>query len=599
MKKTYTHWIAEASMLIVLVFGLAVIAQAQESEPPSNETKKTVKVEVEITEDGKTSRSIQELELNKESINGQLDEMVEEIEMILEEAVRDIEETDLQITIRRNVNERMRPPQEQLYRFNYNFDFDGLGQGFESESRPYLGVFLEPINEGEMEELDVDGGVKITSLVSGGAAEAHGLQRGDVITSIGGEEVSNYSETVEVIQSHKIGEKVRVEYIRDGKAQSEDIALGEQSTPSNNNSIFETSSRPFLGVISGAHYDDEGEPMGVKLNTIVDGTGAEAAGLQQGDIVTLFDGEPVRSHAELTREIVAHEAGDEVVIDIIRDGEAQKVNATLGTRNSGRSNDFFEGRNNHHRHHRHHDRARVKRSHKARSMMQFEELASSKAMQKKPFLGVMISNRDKKGVEITEIFEGGTAEAIGLKEGDEILKINGEKISDVGELVQEVGKMEVGEPINVQYERDGKKKRVVGDIGSKADHYQHKLEKITEDGGGKLIRMSMKVEGADIEELSAKSGEELDSENSLEVQSMSYSPNPTEGPVKLKFELPNEGDLTIMVFDGNGRKVYDEEINGFRGLYSGELDLSAEPAGVYFISISQKGKGNVARLIKQ
>lgn len=567
MKKTYTHWLAEGLMFLVLIFGLAVIAEAQDTNTEP-EMKKTVRVEVEITENGKTSTSIQELELNKESINGQLDEMVEEIEMILEEAVQDIEETDLQITIRRNVNQVDRPRYQQNYEFNY--DFEGIARAFESNDRPYLGVYLQDAHDDEP-------GARITGLVSGGAAQANGLQKGDIITSIGGAPVASYEDAVDAISSHEVGEEVAVAYIREGQAQQMIVPLGTQSTTSSY-SYNSNDDAPFLGVMSKANHLD-GEANGVLLTNIIEGSGAERAGLKRRDIVLSLDGEPVHSHGELTRAIHSHESGDEVALEVIRDGNPQVIMATLGEREEeGHIHNQWQSGGSHSSHSNHCD--------------------DYEAMAKKPFLGVVIKGADGKGVEVTEVYDGTTADEIGVEEGDVIRKINGNSVNTVDELIEELSELEVGDEVKVNYVRDGKKKSISGEIDSKAAHYLKEEQRSTENGGS-IIRMRLTVEESEIADLSEKSGETLDVNNSLEVAELSYSPNPTSGPVKLQFMLPEAGDLQIMVFDGNGRKVFDQDIRDFSGSYSGDIDLSSEPAGPYFIALTQNGQGKVVRLIKQ
>ncbi|MDO8362614.1 MAG: trypsin-like peptidase domain-containing protein [Actinomycetota bacterium] len=59
---------------------------------------------------------------------------------------------------------------------------------------------------------------------------------------------------------------------------------------------------------------------------------AEAAGLEVGDAIVAFGGEAVSGAAGLKAVIRDHEPGDEVVIDVRRDGQALTVTATLVTR---------------------------------------------------------------------------------------------------------------------------------------------------------------------------------------------------------------------------------------------------------------------------
>ena len=75
-----------------------------------------------------------------------------------------------------------------------------------------------------------------------------------------------------------------------------------------------------LGVDNGALVVEVGE-----------GSAAEEAGLERGDIVTALDGEPVTSMADLAGQISAHSPGDRVELTVVRDGEDQAVDVTLGS----------------------------------------------------------------------------------------------------------------------------------------------------------------------------------------------------------------------------------------------------------------------------
>ena len=74
------------------------------------------------------------------------------------------------------------------------------------------------------------------------------------------------------------------------------------------------------------------EDVGVMVGKLVDGSPAFRAGLEVGDIVTAVDGEPVASAPALARAIGGHEDGDTVVLEVWRDGQMEKISATLEER---------------------------------------------------------------------------------------------------------------------------------------------------------------------------------------------------------------------------------------------------------------------------
>jgi S1-C subfamily serine protease len=73
-----------------------------------------------------------------------------------------------------------------------------------------------------------DAGAGILEVVSGGPAEAAGVEVGDVIVSFGGEPVSTSVELGEAIRSHEPGERVEFEVVRpDGERVTLTAELGE------------------------------------------------------------------------------------------------------------------------------------------------------------------------------------------------------------------------------------------------------------------------------------------------------------------------------------------------------------------------------------
>jgi S1-C subfamily serine protease len=69
---------------------------------------------------------------------------------------------------------------------------------------------------------------------------------------------------------------------------------------------------------------------GAVVAEVFEGTGAEEAGIQSGDVVIALDGVPVLGSNDLQAQVRAHQPGETVEILILRDGEEITVTATLG-----------------------------------------------------------------------------------------------------------------------------------------------------------------------------------------------------------------------------------------------------------------------------
>jgi hypothetical protein len=95
------------------------------------------------------------------------------------------------------------------------------------------------------------------------------------------------------------------------------------------------SSRGYLGVeaveMTPELREHFGAPVetGIMVSRVADGSPAQDAGLQIGDILTAVDEEPIGSFVDLFQEISRHEEGDVVRIEAWRDAQPLAFDATL------------------------------------------------------------------------------------------------------------------------------------------------------------------------------------------------------------------------------------------------------------------------------
>jgi serine protease Do len=84
-----------------------------------------------------------------------------------------------------------------------------------------------------------------------------------------------------------------------------------------------------LGPDEAIAYDFKGEGGALVAGVTPDSAAAEA-GFRGGDIVTEFNGAPVRSATELSRTVAAEKPGTEVKVKVWRDGADLELTAVLG-----------------------------------------------------------------------------------------------------------------------------------------------------------------------------------------------------------------------------------------------------------------------------
>ncbi|WP_407882647.1 S1C family serine protease [Furfurilactobacillus curtus] len=104
--------------------------------------------------------------------------------------------------------------------------------------RPALGVGLVDLSNVDSNSQSstlklpnsVTGGVVIMKVYSGSAAEKSGLKKYDVITKMDGKKITSQADLRDVLYAHKIGDKVSVEYYRDGSLKTGTVTLSESTS---------------------------------------------------------------------------------------------------------------------------------------------------------------------------------------------------------------------------------------------------------------------------------------------------------------------------------------------------------------------------------
>jgi 2-alkenal reductase len=85
-------------------------------------------------------------------------------------------------------------------------------------------------------------------------------------------------------------------------------------------------SRPYLGI--------EGQPLvdGHGVVSVENGSPADEAGLEPGDVITAIDGTEIDADTSLQTELFTHKPGDEVTLTVQRDNDEITLQVTLGER---------------------------------------------------------------------------------------------------------------------------------------------------------------------------------------------------------------------------------------------------------------------------
>ncbi|MEO8582849.1 MAG: PDZ domain-containing protein [Flavitalea sp.] len=229
---------------------------------------------------------------------------------------------------------------ESPFRLDNNWsteDDNDMDSGPEGE-RAFLGVMSEP----------TDDGAKIMEVTEKSAAEKAGLKKGDVITKLNRQTISDHEQLTAAIAIMKPKDKITITYKRDGKENKTDAILGgrkitrtrtiyshgpnqfnqrDMNMPPMNFNFAEPDinillhGRPRLGIKA----QDTEEGKGVKVIGVEEDSPAGKAGIKENDIITSFDGRDVNSADDLSK--ASRESMDKstLKVQVKRNGKSQSL----------------------------------------------------------------------------------------------------------------------------------------------------------------------------------------------------------------------------------------------------------------------------------
>ncbi|QQL49408.1 trypsin-like peptidase domain-containing protein [Mucilaginibacter ginkgonis] len=93
--------------------------------------------------------------------------------------------------------------------------------------------------------------------------------------------------------------------------------------------------RGYIGVNFAELNEDNASQLGVKnttglyVNDVVDGGGAQQAGIKKGDVITKVDGTTIYESSDLQERVGRLQPGDKVNLTIVRDGSSRNIAVTL------------------------------------------------------------------------------------------------------------------------------------------------------------------------------------------------------------------------------------------------------------------------------
>jgi serine protease Do len=159
--------------------------------------------------------------------------------------------------------------------------------------RPWLGISVQDLTPEMAEQFQVKEkeGVLVAQIHPGTGAEKAGLTSGDIIKSVDDKAIKNVNELIKEIQKKKVGQKVKLSVVRDGKPTT--IEVTTSAMPDKPEAMKEKEVEEKLGARIqeltpqlAARYRISAEiKRGVVVTGVEEGSPADDIGLQEGDVI--------------------------------------------------------------------------------------------------------------------------------------------------------------------------------------------------------------------------------------------------------------------------------------------------------------------------
>jgi len=182
--------------------------------------------------------------------------------------------------------------------------------------RGWMGIAIQELNPALAQSFQLPegqtGGVLISEVHENGPSAKGGIQRGDVILEYRGEMLRDVNHLRHIVARTRVGDDIQIKVLRDGEEKILTVQVGERpsdellargggggSVPQSPDSIIDN---VLAGLSVQALTDEQKKQLnlpenttGVVVSEVKPGSAAEAAGIQQGDLIQEVNREVVKN----------------------------------------------------------------------------------------------------------------------------------------------------------------------------------------------------------------------------------------------------------------------------------------------------------------
>jgi serine protease Do len=204
-------------------------------------------------------------------------------------------------------------------------------------TRGWLGVSVQPLTAELAQSFGTreEGGVLVADVMDGSPAEKGGLKSGDIIVDFNGKRVTAPSDLQRAVGLTGPGSTAKVRILRDKTERTVEIRIGE--APEETEAAAPGGkAKSQLGLDVRPLTPEAARQLGVRggdgvvVAAVEDGSPAESAGIQAGDVIREVNRQRVRSITDFDRVTRGLKGGERVMLLLQRGNSSLFVAFTLG-----------------------------------------------------------------------------------------------------------------------------------------------------------------------------------------------------------------------------------------------------------------------------
>jgi serine protease Do len=198
--------------------------------------------------------------------------------------------------------------------------------------RGWLGVVVQDMTADLAESFNIEKGkgALVADVDANGPAARAGIEKGDIILSFDGKDITEMNELPLLVAQTPIGRKVEVAIMRGDKKLNKKVTI-EELKEAKTYASADAGSEEGLGMevntltAAMARAYNITEKTGVVVTRVAPGSPAGAAGLREGDLILEVNREPVRDLENYSNALKKRKSGSKILLLVKRGNYSQFV----------------------------------------------------------------------------------------------------------------------------------------------------------------------------------------------------------------------------------------------------------------------------------